>query len=800
MIPGIPTRSTNMDTVRVNIAYRPLRICWAIEDGDFDAFREAIRTNHALWGGRFNPIVVVDRESEARAIVEAFRADIVLPLGASAQIKEFAATFKHLISPFFQDRIFVGEGQDARAQVLDVQNAMVSARDTPEWRQIKESKPRVYKWSPEDPLHDVLLMQLGAYPDKGAIHIDYESMFRTALDASEVRVDASAPLAADLFDYPSIAYLSRHQLRRHHSIQSYWDYPGFYLGDASNLNDLISFWNLRAADLALLFVDRAHVGRYAEGIPAWKKLTAKTLSQRRDHHQQQFAVWSQDRPDGVDDLAALRAPFGNEPCTICGVHEHLWNGLNLRPPLMHFGEAASLGVLVTNNQKPKISFDLNDRPHSADPWFHTQRLVASISFLGGLYGREDFTLDPPYVPELNEFYARTMHFQYDRLRIESERVGLIVEATSSDSFIYALPTTELFKQVFALAGFTASVSSGGLIARQLFTQLGGLQGGRVFKIPGARRLLKTHGPSSSFGKRTALPLIGGKDADNPNAKFADHAGLYLMPREPGEPLTAEHVFAYMVGKRLFRIGCDLNCPNCQLRSWFPVDDLRQRVNCQMCGEAFDATDQLIGSEWAYRRSGVLGTERNAQGAVPVVLTLQQLDTNLSSLMQRRSYSVSLDLIPTRGQLERPCEVDFAWLIPRQYPDKAVMIIGECKDRGNSPAHGGDGGTIDANDIENLRAVADSFPRDRFDVFIVLAKLSPFTPSEIELARSLNSEYQLRVIMLTERELEPYHLFERTEKLFKIDRYASSPEDLARATVAIFLDPQPVTPVPPPATY
>ena len=101
MIPGISTRSTNMDTVRVNIAYRPLRICWAIQDGDFDAFREAVRINHALWGGRFNPIVVVDREREARAIVEAFRADVVLPLGASAQIKKFTATFKHLISPFF---------------------------------------------------------------------------------------------------------------------------------------------------------------------------------------------------------------------------------------------------------------------------------------------------------------------------------------------------------------------------------------------------------------------------------------------------------------------------------------------------------------------------------------------------------------------------------------------------------------------------------------------------------------------------------------------------------------------------
>jgi hypothetical protein len=788
-----------MDTVRVNIAYRPLRICWAIKEGDFTAFREAVRTNHALVGGRFNPIVVVDRESEARAIVEAFRADIVQPLGASEEVKAFAATFKHLISPFFRDGVFVGQERDARAQVLDVQNAIVFSRDTPEWKQIQERTPRIYKWAAEDPLADVFLMQLGAYPDKESIHVDYESMFKEALGASEVEINADVALPADLFDHPSIAYLSRHRLRRHYSVQSYWDYPGFYVGRASNLNDLVAFWNLRAADLSLLFVDSVHAARHALNIPGWKKRTAKLLSHRGERHNQSYAIWRRrEHMSDAGDRAALQEPFGNEPCTMCGVDEHLWNGMNLRPPLMHFGEVASLGVLITEGGKPKISFGLNDRPYAPDNWFHTQHLVASVSFLGGLHGRDDFTLDPPYVPELNEFYARTMHFLYDRLRIEPERIGLIVDATDSDSFVYALPTAELFKRVFALAGFTTKVSSGGLIARQLLAQLGGVQGGRVFKIPGARRLLKTHGPTSSFGQGAALQLIGGNDGDNPDAKFTDHKDLYLEPREQGISLTPAHVFSYLVGKRLFRIGSELNCPHCQLRSWFPVDDLRQRVNCQMCGEVFDATNQLIGGKWAYRRSGVLGTERNAQGAIPVVLTLQQLDANLSIGMRRQSYSVSLDLTPTTGQLPTPCEVDFVWLMPSRYPERTVIIIGECKDRGHSPLQGGDGGTINANDIANLRAVADSFPRERFEVYILLAKLCPFTPAEIELARSLNGKHQIRVILVTDRELEPYHLYERSEKLFKIDRYAGSPGDLARATIAIFLNPQPIAAVAQPA--
>lgn len=782
-----------MDTVRVNIAYRPLRICWAIKAGDHVAFREAVRMNHALWGGRFNPIVIVDHAREARAVIEAFRADIVQPLGESEDVKTFAAGFKHLTSPLRYGGVFMGQGQDTRAAVVDVQNAMVFARDTAEWKQLQEHDSRIYKWAGDDPLSDVFLMQLGAYPERAAIDIDYEAMFKEALGASEVMIEPGVALPADLFDHASIAYMSRHRLRRHYSVQSHWEYHGFYLGNASDLEDLVTFWNLRSADLSLLFVDRTHAERYSKQIPAWKGYTAGMLTRRRHSEGQKYAIWWRREHIGdAGDTNALRAPFGTEQCTICGVDEHLWNGMNLRPPMMYFGEVTSLGVLITDGIKPKISFSLNDRPYATDSWFHTQHLVASVSFMGGLYGRDDFTLDPPYVPELNEFYARTMHFQYDRLRIESERIGLIVDAADSDSFIYALSTAELFKRVFALAGFTANVSAGGLIARQLLTQLGGVQGGRVFKIPGARRLLKTHGPTSSFGEKVALQLIRGKDDDNPEASFRDYLDLYLAPREKGAPLTPGDVFAFLVGKGLFRIGSDLNCPHCQLRNWFPIAELQQRVSCQMCGEVFDATNQLIGSKWAYRRSGVLGIERNAQGAVPVVLTLQQLDTNLESGFHRRSFSVSLDLAPTRAQLPNPCEVDFAWLIPRRYPERTIVIIGECKDRGQSRDRGGDGGTINEDDIANLRAVADSFPRERFKVYILLAKLCPFTPTEIELARSLNDEHQLRVIMLTERELEPYRFFERTEKLFTIDRYGSSPADLARATVAIFMDPQPVT--------
>ena len=69
--------------------------------------------------------------------------------------------------------------------------------------------------------------------------------------------------------------------------------------------------------------------------------------------------------------------------------------------------------------------------------------------------------------------------------------------------------------------------------------------------------------------------------------------------------------------------------------------------------------------------------------------------------------------------------------------------------------------------------------------MLLAKLSPFTPEEIECAQTLNDEYRQRAILLTARELEPWFIYERTKLEIEGIEYASSPEDLAEATTKIY---------------
>ena len=769
-----------MDTLRVDIAYRPLRIGWVIKSGDVQAFREAVRLSHALWGGRFNPILIADREDEARRLVDLFRVDFLLPVGDSEEVKAFPKKFPHLINPFFHDTIFIGGPKESKhANVLDVHNALVHMRDSPDRKALMDKGFRLYSWQPDDPLADVFLMQFGAYPDAEQIGIDYRTMVKEFLEPAEIALDATRPIPADTTDHPGIAYLSRHGIQRHYSVQTGWNYPGFFVGNADNLDDLICHWNLRASDIPLFFIDPRHLARFSEIIPPWEEMMRESVTHRHEWDRK-LAVWTRG-----EDVESARAHFPDTQLMLCSVSETTWNGLNVRPPMMHFDQVSVLGVMGRDNGRPKVSFPLNEKPFCGDTWFHTQHLVASLSFLGGLYGDDHHTLRPPYLPELNEFCARTMHFEYSKLRLESERIGVVIDAADTDAWLYALPVADLVERIFRLAGYQSTLSNGGLITRQLIARLGGLQGARAFKIHGVRRLIKTHGPSASFSRNEALQLIGRTDPEHPNAKFTDHEDLHVGPRPRGEKLTPPMVFSHMVKKGLFRIGHNLVCPNCRLPSWIALDNLKQRVVCELCGEEHDATAQLVDGGWAYRRSGILGTEKNAMGAIPVALTLQQLDTNLSSSRSESAYSLSLNLTP-EGATTNSCEIDFAWIIPRTYPRKTAIILGECKDVGPIKPE------EFKRDIETLVRIADALPAKRFKTFLLVSKLSPFTADEIECAKALNTEYKQRAILLTERELEPYHVFERTKAEFDIDRYAGSPEDLAKATAKMYFSDSPAT--------
>lgn len=756
-----------MDTARIDIAYRPLRVAWVIASNDFGSFRKAVRLSHTLWGGCFNPIVFADRPNEARDLIEVFRVDMLMPLGSSPELAEFTAAYQHLSTPYHARGLYMGDDNDARAMLLDIENELTFVREERTLEDLIKAKFRVFSWEPADPLADLLLIQLGAYPAKEDCPINYGAMLSGPLRAIEDTIPANEPLPTRIYDHPTIAHLSRRNLRRHYSIQAGWDFPGFFVGDVTRLDDLVTFWNLRAAHIRLQFIDRTSVERFEHLIPVLESRMLESVAHLSEHRRQ-IAVWAR-----RENLESASERFLRHPVTLVGVGEGSWNGLNIKSPMMVLGEASTLGAFGVSSSKPRVSFALGEKPFSGDIRFHNQHLVASLSmiFADSLEQRHTFLL--PYIPEMNVFLGRLMRYGPNKFRSEPQRLGLIIDAADKDTFINGVSPEELFVELFKQAGISGKPSAAGLLARQLITQLGGVDGGRVFKIPGVRRLIKERGPTDTFTRNVALEAIGGSDPGRPSASFKDHKSLFIEPRvEPH--LTPPMVFAYLVDRGLFRMGADLVCPTCALKGWTPLDALKTKIICEFCGTEFDATRQLIADTWRYRRSGLLGRERNVHGAIPVVLTLQQLYVNLHPLWGRTQYLPSYELEGPPDVDFKKCEVDFLFMLPRH--DKTEFIIGECKDRGQ---------TIEDTDVENLKRVGALVPAKRFEVYYLFSKLNSFNACEIALAATLNDNYNHRVILLTADELEPYEIYERASDKVAKDSYAGSAEELARITSHLY---------------
>jgi hypothetical protein len=109
---------------------------------------------------------MVDRPEEAQAIVELFRADVIIPVGESEQVNEFAKRFPHLNAPFFANALKEMR-LDTSAHVLDIQNALAHWRGTSEWKGIDEKGIRRFVWEADDPLNDSVPGQQGdGLPDR----------------------------------------------------------------------------------------------------------------------------------------------------------------------------------------------------------------------------------------------------------------------------------------------------------------------------------------------------------------------------------------------------------------------------------------------------------------------------------------------------------------------------------------------------------------------------------------------------------------------------------------------------------
>lgn len=711
-----------MGTMTVTVQSRPIKIGWCVRRESLDDFRTALRLTHTLWGGRFNPLIPIDDHDLADDIVRLFGVDLLYPVSQVQPVTDFIKRYHHLPWSIGPVKVFF----DNCTNFADISHPLKMIREENATRDSKRSEFFVPNWRSDDPLEDVLLAQFGGYPSLDEIGIDYSKMVTSHINAKPLKIDSRTTFQKQFLR----AYFPRDITGAHlkNTRSPTRECDGIFIGSANSWKDLLEYWNIRATGVFLAFYDPRFGKRLGPSVKALLQLF-QSASLPSNGSKERISAW-------LSEGHSVPKDFGQN--FLCqDIDQHTWNGLNLQAcvPIWRF---SNLVANIDSDGKDSIlkiplsQIQLNYSTH------HSMHHVAfDLSTERNYRANCDSTFWFPSIPEMNREIGKLAFWRDDMCRLLDGRLSTILPLYSRDLVLRAVPVHEVIAVMFQVFGMNATSSGAGLVCRRLIKQMGGLQGCRIFKIGGVRGLIANYSPLSDFSIDEALDRI--------RIGFDKYESLYLEPRDTLR-LEAKDAFSYLIKRGVFRPGRKLKCPDCLIRFWVALDDIRTEVICELCGHKFNAVSQFIEDIWRYRRSGLFGRD-DQQGGPAVAATLQYLESALSS-MEPLLYATGMEISPAGANI-RKCETDFVlvsdtssrWRM--EDTGRVKLAIGECKTNRQ----------ISEDDVENLRKVADSFPRDKVDVYLVFAKLGEFSKTELRRCYKAQCENRSRIILLSSEQLE-----------------------------------------------
>lgn len=763
-----------MPSASISIKYKPVRIGFLVKEESLEDIVKSAGINSMLWGGIYNPIIPIKKDENifAEQLMNLFSVDVLYATSESSEINAFMQKYCLLRDPgHYAEKIFYEDGH-TRKQIpgyLDILNIIDYF-----WDKEFKHKPKSFKssfslinWQENDPLSNVFAVQFGFFPKKTELNLkyDYEKNFLDGLYAKEETISPKQAIDVNFFKSISPIRATSAELNVY-TAGIGCNGNGIYLGRSNNFSDLVSYWNLRATGISLVYVAKDALDRCA----SFGQTCLDELNKLPNSH------------PNIDDLLTIYHRFEQEEIVKelgqqftsekqfgwSRVDEVSWNGLNVQPNYPIFGWEQSSGDIEKSYDRYTVSVKLPAKTFLVNPDSDADfQQMGVVVDAYGEHGYPGHTLKPPYIRDLNEFYSRKIAIDPWTLRIGKEGITLLIKASDNSLHLYPLSKIALIEKLFNLVGLKASTSQPGLIAKKIIEKIGGVDGGRVFKIKGVRKLLQEKNPNELVTRGEATRTIFENDFDK-------HKKLYIEARKASH-LDSASVFDFLLKKDFFRAGLELECNHCKLKNWQSLKVIDDNWICEYCGGQNQTSLHLRDrGDWKFRKSGLFAKDNNQEGAIPVLLTL----LTFYRIHQHSNfyYSTALDI---NGE-GISCESDFC-VIHHGRQGKIEIGIGECKS---------EGGVITEDDCKNMKSVYQKLKNiEEVKVFITFAKTADlFTSDEIKLFKKLKEE-RVPVILFTNRELELYHPYWLEDGKTESDiplKFTHSLSDLCRNSIARYL--------------
>lgn len=693
-----------------NIKVRPLKFAMLVDPKNASQVREAIRLACSLWGGTYFPIIPMygrmpaswregrRRAPSARSVVEGY---------LSAFDPDMLVQFSADVPSYITDtRLKVIKPQDVfgKPERLDLDRGPSFGIATTDllWDIFEEC----FKYKLKYPRK----VTIPRIPGKwglfwASVFGEYTEPITQAL-AGEL--DEALEIERPQVTVQDYLELSHPRILFPRRVTA-WDLPRrqapwigrsscvFFL-DASKIEDVIDYWNLRATGRTVIPLPK----QFASQESFRSSVVEFCVEIRRDAGDESRLMppvsFVRSRNTTMDEMTAVAksltfpsGPPGEQPARYYSLQSWI-------PRVWDEWARGRDGGVADIYCEEEVDIDINraaDLEMSVKPLlpkFKKERWISSRALCVNeldlrLYGADEY---------LAEVYPKATGDRLMRAiagltglggewRIGRHGLVNLVRRSSSE-LRKALPSESIFFAWLADHGWKAELSTPGVLAKEIFKRLSGYP--RYMADKAVLGLLE-HMNGGAVG-RNGEPLKGAGQV-NERELPVGHLKNQLNGTSGRRGLYEE-----FVSKGIFKLGLRTQCPNCQRNTWFPMQAIRESMDCPKCLNSFAAAGNIeSSSNWYYRTAGPFSVPNYADGAYAVLLTLDSL-RNLGSL---RTTAVPSFTATASGNRQLEADLAMFWRETSAGDEREGILFGECKTYG----------FFEAKDIDRMRHLGAEFP-------------------------------------------------------------------------------------------
>lgn len=684
-----------MTDLSINVRLRPTRIGFLVRPSDRKSVREIMRINACLWGGRYNPIIPIFRNTPkewreerflhitgqevAEGYIKFFEPDVYVEAKDGLLEKAGLGSLRkdRFDSPVISlEQFFDSEYRGVHVPTFgqSVCDIIDDTYQSERRFKLREDFPAIYPKASNDVFSELCV---GVYPDNKKtdyIQVAYHDVYRPNLESS------TPEIWLKIFRNKCVTPFS--VTSKYFDAMRYWhNDPVIYIFDPKKTTDLLDLWNLRIEPSRIFPVPMAWFSDLVGSLRAFIENNFRPIKGNNNgvmHRTTVEIARSISEEQSRDQFLPL----------LEGLPQGSWSFKVWRTSIWQVNYF-SKGVMQPERIKLSASEKKKTVSTKGEGYFHTEFDSISPEFADIYSGSKSRWANVLTISTYNDcnvalslpYNTFDKNWPFTHLgKFNNSREGWVFcqDYKDSSQTVPLFKNDEAFAHWFKLKGIQVSLSEAGRIAKQMLESLDGFWGLYLFDDINSIQFINKLANSSRVRSNTDNGEVLEEEFSG-RAATIDQWQAMIAKRKAQGAHDGVNLSDY-IAKNVIRVGLETKCYHCNANNWHDLDEVSYKVKCSRCLKIYNFPQGGLkknNQNWKYRVIGPFAVPDYAQGAYASLLTIRFF-SKFCTRDAAISYSTAIDI----DSNEKKCEVDFSiWLSDENGHDvhgDPRLIIGEAK--------------------------------------------------------------------------------------------------------------------------